>query len=410
MRADAAGVRRPQTVLGENLSASCKLPVSRPLLPTFDALEPWLRDIDADRWYSNFGTLTRRFEDEVAAHFGLEDTCVTATGSGFLAITAALLSIAGRASAERPYCLCPAHTFGATATAIQSAGYIPYFVDCDPVSWALEPHRLVDHPALSKAGAVVAVAPYGRGFDMRAWEAFSHTVDIPVVIDAAAGFDTLEHSHFSARIPVCLSFHATKFLGVGEGGAVVLKDRETAWRCHQVVNNGKAGSQAIAIDNINGKMSEYAAAIGLVQLSMRAEILDGFSRVQAAYDRLLKIADTWHAGRAISHVSRVYRLIDAAPLGGMARVQSALGKAGIESRQWYGPGLHLEPAFQNLPRDPLPVSEAVSARLVGLPVYRDMTDQEVEAVAAVIHRLQDGAAGISDCPRGAEPVPDLERR
>lgn len=360
------------------------IPASRPLLPTFDELEPYLRELDQRRWYSNYGELVQRFERELDGHFGVKSGASVATGSGFMSIAAAILSVAGRATPETPYALCPAHTFTATASATQIAGYTPHFVDCDPTSWAVEPEGLASHPMLARCGVVVVVAPYGQPFDMPAWEDFHTRTGIPVVIDAAAAADTLDRTHFSDRIPVCLSFHATKILGCGEAGGIIIEDLDRAWHCRQIINNGKVGTPSIETVNLNGKMSEYAAAVALVQMTKKHEVFEGFRRVQTTYDRVLGAMESAELVCPPNQVSAAYRLLDCRGAGGAAAVSGRLAEQGIETRLWYGPGLHLEPAYTYLPKDRLPVTENIASRLLGLPVYRDMTLPEIERVAAAL--------------------------
>ena len=113
--------------------------VCRPLLPNADHLVADLKSIDKRRWYSNWGELNRSLEAGLCAHFGFpERGCVTAS-NGTDAITAALIAVAGRGTAARPYCLMPSYTFVATAVAALNAGYTPYFVDINPDTLALDP-------------------------------------------------------------------------------------------------------------------------------------------------------------------------------------------------------------------------------------------------------------------------------
>ena len=105
-----------------------------------------LKSIDKRRWYSNWGELNRALEAGLCAHFGFaERGCVTAS-SGTDAITAALIAVAGRGTAARPYCLMPSYTFVATAVAALNAGYTPYFVDMNPDTLALDPGSVISHP------------------------------------------------------------------------------------------------------------------------------------------------------------------------------------------------------------------------------------------------------------------------
>ncbi len=107
------------------------------------------------------------------------------------------------------------------------------------------PVALEAHAALPRAGAIVAVAPYGRPLDPAAWQRFSETSGVPVAIDAAAGFDSFFTgcATVAPGIPVILSFHATKAFGVGEGGAILCSDAELSKDCRRALNFGFFGSR-----------------------------------------------------------------------------------------------------------------------------------------------------------------------
>ena len=132
------------------------------------------------------------------------------------------------------------------------------------------------------------VAPYGKPVDAPKWGRFFQEAGVPVVIDAAAGFDAIASRQLrvTAEIPVAVSFHATKVFGTGEGGAILCSDAELCGRCRRVLNFGMLGDRRSVIAGINGKMSEYHAAVGLAELR-------NWPKKRAAF---LRVADTyWRA-------------------------------------------------------------------------------------------------------------------
>jgi len=360
--------------------------VCRPLLPNASDLIADLRSIDKRRWYSNWGELNRALEDGLCAHFGFaERGCVTAS-SGTDAITAALIAVAGRGTAARPYCFMPSYTFVATAVAALNAGYTPYFVDMNPRTLALDPETLVSHRALQRAGAVVVVAPYGKPVDAAKWKRFLQETGVPVVIDAAASFDAIASKQLAvtAEIPIAISLHATKVFGVGEGGAVLSSDAEFAQRCRRALNFGMLGDRRSLLAGINGKLSEYHAAVGLAELRNWPKKRAGFLRVaesywRAAYHKGLDNQILAERGWASSYV--LYAATTA------ATATAALGKlsaAGIDHRYWYGRGVHQEPGFADFPSDVLSITEDLSVRLIGLPVSIDLADSAINRVIDVL--------------------------
>ena len=148
-----------------------RITVSRPKLPPFERIAPYVRRIDAAHFYTNGGAISEEFRTRVAAHLGLQPQLVALASSGTAALTGLILARAGRASVERTLCICPSFTFAASAMAAQACGYTPWFADIDPDSWALDPAHVEKLPGLYRAGLVLVVAPFGRMVDLNAWQA-----------------------------------------------------------------------------------------------------------------------------------------------------------------------------------------------------------------------------------------------
>ena len=360
--------------------------VCRPRLPTARQITPYLEEIDRRRWYSNFGTAVSRLADRLAAHFGLESgQCVTAS-SGTDALTAALIGTAGRARADRPYCLMPSYTFVATAAAALNAGYQPYFVDIDPESLAVQPERLLDHPILPQAGAIIVVGPYGQPIPHGDWQEFARLSGVPVVIDAAAGFDAIaaDPETTLGNLPVMLSLHATKAFGVGEGGLILCRDAELILRCGRALNFGFLDSREALVAGFNGKMSEYHAAVGLAALDAWPQTRAGFLAAAQAYRSAAQRSGL--GGRIIAETGWAsnYVLYRAETAAEAAAAQQSLAQANIDFRLWYGVGCHTHPAYAEFLRDPLPVTEDVAPRIIGLPVAVDLASGSIENIVAVL--------------------------
>lgn len=360
--------------------------VARPLLPEARHLARYLGEIDRRRWYSNFGHTVRLLMARFAAHFDLADGQSLVTSSGTDAITAVLIAAAGRARPERPYCLMPSYTFVATAAAALNAGYQPYFVDIEPETMALDPERLRRHPALDKAGAIVVVAPYGRPIAQGGWERLAAETGIAVVIDAAAGFDAIaaDPAATLGRVPVALSLHATKVFGVGEGGLILCRDEAVMERSVRAINFGFYESRNALLAGFNGKLSEYHAAVGLAALDQWPQTRAGFLSVSALYRRAAERAGLAGAIIAETRWASCYALYRAPCAKAAAMAMRRLQDAGIDVRLWYGHGCHRQPAYAEFPRDPLPATDDLAPRLIGLPMSVDMAEESIDSVVEVL--------------------------
>jgi dTDP-4-amino-4,6-dideoxygalactose transaminase len=362
--------------------------VMRPLLPTVDRLVPYLRRIDAARVYSNFGPLTIEFQNRLSNHFGMSQNCVVSASCGTTALMAAILATAGPATSDRPYALIPAFTFAATAIAVERCGYHSFFSDIDANSWMIDSDRLFNHRLLDQIGIVVPVAPFGRPVPQLPWHAFQRRTGIPVVIDAAASFDCFGDSQvqFIGELPVVLSFHATKSFGIGEGGCVISTDAVLIGRVAQALNFGFHGTRDSASASLNGKMSEYHAAVGLAEL-------DGWSAKQAGLQEVieryrLELSSKGLVSRFFSSpdISGCYALFFCLSRPEADRVEREFQREDIDFRLWYGTGLHHHSHFSDRPRDSADITEDIGQRLIGLPMAPDLTREAIMRVTAALVR------------------------
>nr|WP_244430896.1 DegT/DnrJ/EryC1/StrS family aminotransferase [Methylocystis sp. ATCC 49242] len=358
----------------------------RPKLPVADQILPYLRYIDVGRTYSNGGPLVAELETRITRLLRSPAGGIVCTGSGTAALVCAILASSGRARAARPLAIVPGYTFIATASAVEQCGYRPYLVDVDEMSWMLDPERLIAHPLLDHVGVIVPVASFGKPPQQEAWRRFARRTGIPIVIDAAASFEACVASPEQAigDIPIALSFHATKSFATGEGGAVVTSDIALADRARQAMNFGFYGARNSQMPSINGKMSEYHAAVGLASLDSLYERQAAFRAVADCYRRYFNdvtMADNFHG---FPEVAGCYALYLCQTSAETTAVHTALERFGVDFRLWYGSGLHNHAYYKDVERDELPVTEDLARRLVGVPVACDLSASDVSRVVAAI--------------------------
>ncbi len=137
--------------------------------------------------------------------------------------------------------------------------------------------------APAEVGAVMPVAAFGRPIDIAAWDRFRSSTGLPVVIDAAAGFDKA----VSGETPTVVSLHATKVLGTGEGGFVISRDSALIRDIRSRSNFGFAGTREACSLAANAKLSEYHAAVGLAALDEWADARNEWIDVARTYRDVL---------------------------------------------------------------------------------------------------------------------------
>ncbi|WP_053068280.1 DegT/DnrJ/EryC1/StrS family aminotransferase [Synechococcus sp. GFB01] len=317
------------------------IPVNRPRLPTAERLLPYLREIDATRQYSNFGPLQTRLQRSLADHHGVGAANLALAASGTAALLALIQAIVGGPSERRPLCLCPSYTFVGTAAAIRLARLQPFLLDVDPLSWALNPASLETCPELERAALVLVVAPYGRPPDLDAWQTFTRRTGIPVIVDAAACFDSIDAAAVvRGSIPVAVSLHATKTFSTGEGGLILAADPQLIDRAARALNFGFRDDRSSSGPCFNGKLSEYHAAVGLAELEGWATKRQGFLLAARSYARRAARSGWSHALHVREDHACPYALLMAADQPQAKTIEAELSRAHVGWRHWYGWGLH----------------------------------------------------------------------
>jgi dTDP-4-amino-4,6-dideoxygalactose transaminase len=350
--------------------------VMRPKLPAAPKLAPYLEKIDSTRIYTNFGPLALTLENRLAAHYGLPTRTVSTVANGTLGI---MLALTAQGAVPGTLCAIPGWTFVATAQAAILAGLVPYFVDVDPATGALEVGSLASVIARAPGtiGAVIPVVPFGQPIDVRAWDKFRSSTGLPVVIDAAAGFDALR----PGETPSVVSLHATKVLGAGEGGFVISANTALIRQIAVRSNFGFAGTREAVLPAVNAKLSEYHAAVAHAALDEWEIVRNEWLACSGAYRRALRRLATVELqpgfGKSWVGSSCVVRV----PNNSASRIERELMSKQIATRRWWGSGAHAHSAMINYPRAQLQVTEALARAAIGLPLYRDIAVADIEYVS-----------------------------
>jgi len=362
------------------------IPVLKPRLPSAERLLPYLRRIDETRTYTSWGPLAVELEERLCRQFSVRQGGVVSAGSGTSALTAAILTAAGRAAGARRVAIVPAFTFVATAAAAESCGYTLRLADVDPESWQLDPELLAARADLDEVGVVIPVAPFGRPVAQSPWLEFRERTGIPVVIDGAATFEacSARPEEILGALPVALSFQATKAFATGEGGCVVSTDVAVVERIGQALNFGFSGSRDSATPSLNGKLSEYHAAVGLAELEEWNEKHEATARVLGLYRTSFAGLDLADRLVCAPDVASIYVLLQAESETEARSVAAQLAANRVSFRLWYGAGLQASTYYASCSSDPLPVTEELAPRVLGLPFATDLDERTVERVAAAV--------------------------
>ena len=357
-----------------------RINVSRPAMPMTADIEPYLKRIDETGWYSNFGPLVTALEDRLSERFIGPAHVVTATS----ATTALTLALQAMGCKPGTYVALPSWTFVATAHAVMAAGLLPWFLAVDGETSPLSPSRVRASlkRAPGKVSALLPVCPHGLMVDIPAWTALRSETGLPVLIDAAAAFDALA----DATLPAVVSLHATKALGIGEGGFFVTQDEALARRFKELTSFGFRDSRTAHLAATNAKVSEYSAAVGHAALDLwpstrlRYLMMGQRLRMSLIHTPLVRFQPGW-AAEWMSSVCVV-----TLPHGTAAHVEAHLAGEDIQTRRWWSDGCHTHPAFAACKQGDLSATERLARSTLGLPFSLDLDTGQINRIASALTR------------------------
>ena len=341
---------------------------------------------------SGNGVFGRRCAEFLEQHCGAARALVTPSCTAALEL-AALLCAGDDRSGE---VIVPSFTFVSTANAFALHGMTPVFADVCPDTLNIDPSSI--ERALSPRTRAIVVVHYGGvACDMEAIEAIAAVAGVPVIEDAAHALPAAWRARPLGSLGALstFSFHETKNVQCGEGGALVINDPALAERAEIMQEKGTNRARFFRgeVDKYTWVdlgssylLSEVAAAFLWGQLERLDEVTAGRREVWARYHEALADAEAAELLRrpivppGCEHSGHLYHLL-LPDERRRDRLISELAARGVHAVFHYLP-LHRSPAGQRLGRStgPLPVSEDVSGRLVRLPLWSRMPGDVAERV------------------------------
>jgi dTDP-4-amino-4,6-dideoxygalactose transaminase len=332
------------------------------------------------------GSRVAAFEKEFAAYCGTKHAI--AVNSGTSALHLALLA-AGVGPGDEVITV-PA-TFVATVAAICYANATPVFVDIDEKTWTMDP-ALIERAITPRTKAIMPVHLHGRLADMAAILDIARRNGLAVIEDAAQAHGAERDGRCAGAFGNigCFSFYPGKNLGAcGEGGAVVTDRSDLADHIRKLRDWGQAGKYNHEIPGFNYRMDGVQGAVLGVKLRYLPDWVGRRRAVAAQYDDMLSNAGiaTPRAAVALEHAYHVYAI----RVADRSSLQHALTAAGVSTGIHYPHPVHVQPAYKSLGYGigDFPVSERLADETLSLPIFPEMTSQQVETVCgAVINALQ----------------------
>jgi dTDP-4-amino-4,6-dideoxygalactose transaminase len=411
------GDKRELALLGGAPAFPEPLHVGRPNIGDRTRLLERIGGILDRRWLSNQGPLVSEFEERIAARVGVKHCVAMCNATVALEIVIRALELSGEV-------IVPSFTFIATAHALQWQEITPVFCDIDPHTHTLDP-GWVERMITPRTTGIIGVHVWGRPCDTSALESIAKAHGLALLFDAAHAFGVAHRGRMigsfgSAEV---FSFHATKFVNCGEGGAVVTNDDRLAEKMRLMRNFGFAGLDRVIYIGTNGKMGELSAAMGLTSL----ESLDEFVAINECNYRSYGRELTTIPGLALlpydeaSRSNYQYAVVEVDPyLTQLTRDEliDVLRAENVLARRYFYPGCHrMEPYASLFPHAKLVLraTDAVAQRVLLLPTGTTIGIDEIRKICQILRLAVTGHIDVRqalESRRNAawiEPVRD-ERR
>lgn len=374
------------------------IPVIKPNPPRLSAHVLELAELERSGIYSNFGPVNRTFEEALVDEVFGTGHCLTVCNAT-VGLMVAIRQVIDHAFGEhrppqRRYALMPSFTFAATAHAALWNGLTPLFCDIDPETWL--PSQDAEDALLDRyrdeIAVVVPYATFGNNLDLRRYDRIADRWNLPIVVDAAASLGSLdEHGRAfgtAFRWPVVFSMHATKTFATGEGGVIYCADERRLAQLRAMCSFGFEAPRVATLLGLNAKLSEVAALTALLQLQRFPRIVKHRQDLANAYRKHLP---EWSSqqlrGIRQSHAFQSVLLPDSLA-SNRPQVLEALREQGVGASTYFSPHLAEQPYFaRHSVTGPLPVTTDVANRIVTLPMFDDMTEEDIVYVAATLTEI-----------------------
>ncbi len=325
------------------------------------------------------------FEQEFAAHFGLDRTCV-AVNSGTSGLHLGLLSAGVRAGDE---VIVPSFTFAATANSVALTGARPVFADITADSFCLDP-AAVEAAITDRTVAIMPVHLYGHPADMPAMQAIAHRHGVQVFEDAAQAHGASLHGTPVGAFGAfgMFSLYPTKNMTSGEGGMVSVATAELDRKMRLYRNQGMQRQYENEVVGLNNRMTDIHAAIGRVQLTKVDKWTQQRQANAAFLSGHLDGVTTPSAQEGAVHVYHQYTIRVAEDRDGLARALRE--EYAVGSGTFYPiPNHRLAPFDVDVD---LPETNRAARECLSLPVHPSLSPDDLERIVTAVNALAKAGA------------------
>ncbi|HKR82351.1 MAG TPA: DegT/DnrJ/EryC1/StrS family aminotransferase [Candidatus Saccharimonadales bacterium] len=354
-----------------------KIWVTKTFLPPIEEYEAYLRQIWDSHFLTNQGPLLRKFEDQMKEYLGVKDFHFVSNGTTALQLALNALDITEGEVITTPF------SYVASTGAILWERCEPVFVDINPETFVIDADK-IEAAITERTRAILAVHVFGIPCDTEKIAQIAKKHNLKVIYDGAHAFGALYKGKSLldyGDISVC-SFHATKLFHTIEGGCLIARDKTISDRIELKKRFGHNHDEHYML-GINGKASEFQAAMGLVNLKYVDQNIKKRKAICEQYDHLLDSKFQTIKRQPDVVYNYAYYPVVMKSEAALLRVMKALEKLDIYPRRYFYPSLNTVPYLKR--RQSAPISEDISRRIMCLPLYPELPEAVITKICEVLH-------------------------
>lgn len=358
--------------------------VTRSSMPSMEEYIEEIRSIWDSHWLTNMGEKHKALQAELQKYMGVPNVELLTNGHMALELSLQAMNLQGEVITT-PF------TFASTTHAIVRNGLEPVFCDIDPETYTMDVTQ-IERLITDRTCAILPVHVYGNVCNIEEIERIAHKYGLKVLYDAAHTFGETYKGQGIGNFgdASCFSFHATKVFNTIEGGAVCYRDPDMGRRLYELKNFGIHGPEEVDAVGANAKMNEFCAAMGLCNLRHVDEEIAKRRAVVERYREHLEGVDGLRLNVQQPEVRSNYAYFPVVfdeNLFGASRneVMDALAQNGIGARKYFYPLTNTFECFHGkYDVDATPVALHVAKRVLTLPLYADLSMEDVDRICKIV--------------------------
>lgn len=361
-----------------------KILVTRSSMPSMEEYIEEIRSIWDSHWLTNMGEKHKALQAELQKYMGVPAVELLTNGHMALELSLQAMNLQGEVITT-PF------TFASTTHAIVRNGLEPVFCDIDPETYTMDVTQ-IERLITDRTCAILPVHVYGNICNIEEIERIAHKYGLKVLYDAAHTFGETYKGQGIGNFgdASCFSFHATKVFNTIEGGAVCYRDPDMGRRLYELKNFGIHGPEEVDAVGANAKMNEFCAAMGLCNLRHVDKEIAKRRAVVERYREHLEGVDGLRLNVQQPEVRSNYAYFPVVfdeNLFGASRneVMDALAQNGIGARKYFYPLTNTFECFHGkYDVDATPVALHVAKRVLTLPLYADLSMEDVDRICKIV--------------------------